>query len=664
MLTDFLTRLADLIGYVNTYVEFVLLLFAFTAGLLFFTIPHIRPLRRLLGPLGLSFSEITRVLWACNKSPRKLIRIYIELAIFHTGGLHQNPSFWRKFLRTFKRFIDDNGETGTYIARVETCFDVASAEFNELVSAYFEFFKQNKASDKFAIPADEPLSFIIQTEINEGFIVPITFITGLNDRYDEDWEKILGNYFTAFGEEQPPETAILPEELYFTYNWLMWGPSYQIKYAPQKNKLIQYGFGDESNSVNIVLKTDEVGDSLWEKICHEGHETGDKKFGYNCMVRGRLVDSSEYYNFKREEMDLRAMPFLKRLSAPSLGISFLMELEHYEIKHSLKADNYFFSAYLWIMFALVDTTNPGFTPRKSVTFFEHANLADTTNYHFLANSLVDKCIRHFRYIAEHPEYRKRKYQLCLSMNTFIESLFLKRLQEIRQEEPQGWFSTNLATDTPFSISEILDTFDNYFVTQESDFEIMGVQAGNKEGIRHLCNFYADTYLEEFEKLPSALSLDRMFALMRKPSAECSFHISLALKEQMGVIGGATALYLPASKCGVIDSIAVAQNYRNNGMGKRLVDHALQMLRQDALEKNGKGLKFLLARVPYESDQASLRKFRFWANNGFLHLPENTKQSYNGWAVHMLTDETPASLPKGEIEKAIREYERLTSEAMT
>jgi GNAT superfamily N-acetyltransferase len=663
MIADYLTRLGDLIGQINNYIQFLLLAFAIAAGLIFFTIPYVRPLRRLLGPLGLGFTEITSVLWICYNSPRKLIRVYIELAIFHTGGQYQNRQWWRKFRRKFKRFLDDQGDSGPYVAKIDTCFDVASAEFNELVANYFEFFKQNKASDKFAIPADEPVSFIIQTEINEGFIVPITFITGLNDRYDEDWEKILGNYFTAFGEEQPPETAILPEELYFTYNWLMWGPSYQIKYAPQKNKLIQYGFGDESNSVNIVLKNDQVGNSLWEKICHEGDETQGKKFGYNCMIRGRLVDTSEYYNFKRDEMDLRAMPFLKRLSAESLGVSFLMELEHYEVKHSLKADNYFFSAYLWIMFALVDQTNPGFTPRKSVTFFEHANLADTTNYLFLANTLVEKCIGHFQYIASHKDYKVRKYQLCLSMNTFIESLFLKRLHEIRKENPNGWFSTNLSTETPFSISEILDTFDNYFVSQESEIEVVGVQAGNKEGIRNLCNFYADTYLSEFKNLPSALSLDRMFALMRRKPEECNFHVSLAMSAEGEVIGGATSLYMPESRCGVIDSIAVGQNFRNNGTGKRLINHSLQMLRQDALQKNGRGLQFLLARVPHESDQQTLRKFRFWANNGFLHLPENTRLNHHGWAIHMLTDETPASLPKTEVEKAISEYERLASETM-
>ncbi len=659
---DFFFTFASYIDTINNYIQFILVIFTIFATLLYFMLPYIRPLRTLLKSLGLGRREISRILWISYKNPRRYIRIYIELALIKSRGIHQDKKWWHNLRRIFKKFIDDNQSSNDYIVTVDTSFDLAPTEYNEKVKAYFDYFKKPKIAQGFAIPDNEPISFITNIEINEGYIVPITFIMGLNDRYDEDWVKILSNFFTAFGNDTPPETAILPEELYFTYNWLMWGPSYQNKYDKDKNKLIQFGFGDESNSVNIILKSNDKGREIWDLFCHEAEVTGEKKFGYNCSVKGKFFDTSEYYKYNYDKVDIRSVPFLKRLSSETLGIPYLVELSDFEIKTSHKAENYFFSAYLWIMFGLIDSENPSFTPRKSVTFFEHANLADINNYNFLAHSLIDKCFRHFDYIAQHPLYKNRKYHLCLSMNSFIEKLFLQKLEEIYKTPLGAWYREHMSTHTPFSISEILDTFDNYFVNQEDEYNIIEADLNDKQSIKYLCNFYVETFLAEF-KNTDCLTLDKILELLKTDDKDYNFHITLAVSPDDEVLGGAVSLFIPKAHCGIIDSIAIHENHRNYGIGKRLLNNSLQLMRQDALQHKKHTLDFILAPVPSLCfEEPNCKKYRFWENNGFIKTDITDERNKLSWCCYHLKPKESMNLTHASLEKIIARYNNLRNKS--
>jgi GNAT superfamily N-acetyltransferase len=617
MISELFYAIGDMLDYINNYMQFVLVVFTVIVTFFYFMLPYIRPLKQLLHSLGLPWIELYRILFICYKSPRKFIRIYIELAIIKSKGMHHNKSWWSDLRRMFKKFLDDNEATGDYTIQIDTPFDMVTTEFNDLVRDYYAYFKQKKASRKFAISPNESVRFFTNLEINEGYIVPITFITGLNDRYDEDWVKILSNYFTAFGDDLPPQSAILPQELYFTYNWLMWGPSYQIKYNQDTYKLIQYGFGDESNSVNVILKNRDRSEDLWNIFSHEADTASGKKFGYNCSIKGKLVDTSEYYTHSHDKIDVRSVPFLKRLSADQLGIPYLLELIDFDIKTNLKAENYFFSAYLWIMFGLNDEQNPGFTPRKSITFFEHANLADAENYNFLAETLIEKCFKHFEKIASHPVWKVRKYNYCLAMNSYIEKLFIKKLEEKKLSENGSWYTDNICATTPYSIGEILDTFDNYFITRESHFHVIKVKSDDKYSIRHLSNYYADVYLDEFSVFEHRLSLDQMLGLLKMADADFRFYISLAIDENENVLGGSVAFFFPEFHCGIIDSIGVHPAHRNAGVGKSLLNHSIQQIRHDAFVNRNYSLDFVLSGIPSLSyNETGKKRLRFWVGNGF------------------------------------------------
>jgi len=659
MFSEMFYAFGGFLDTINNYIQFFVVVFTILITLYSFMLPYIRPLKALLGSIGLQFGEIIKVLWLCYKHPRKYIRIYIELALISSTGMYQDKKWWRNFRSQFKKFIDDNQADNDYTATVNTSFSLAATEFNEKIKAYFDYFKQEKIARRFGIPNDVPVSFITHVEIDEGYIVPITFITGLNDRYDEDWVKILSNFFTAFGTDAKPETAILPEELYFTYNWLMWGPSYQNKYQKDKYKLIQYGYGDESNSVNVILDNSERSEQIWNLFCHEAEVSGEKKFGYNCSLKARIVDTTAYYKLRYDKIDIRSLPFLKRLSSEQLAIPFLVELIDFNIKTSHKAENYFFSAYLWIMFGLIDKDNPSFTPRKSVTFFEHANLADINNYNFLAESLIYKCFKHFDYIANHPKYTSRKYRFCLSMNTYIEKLFHEKLEEALKGPLGYWYKEHICTDTPFAISEILDTFDNYFVTQVEEVKILDVNIQNKESVKLLCNYYAETYIQEFKELSYKLTLDNMFAKLENKDISYKFHINLATDEESNVLGGIVMMYFPSQRCALIDSIAVHENHRNNNIGRKLLLNAVQLLRQDTLHHKDNQLNFIIAPINMSaSEKENAIKLSFWENNNFFKTGVIDTHNKKLWTAYNLKESVKSLPAKKELEEIINTVEKL------
>lgn len=661
LISNIFSLIGDALGYFNNVVQFLFFISSVIAIFAFFTIPYIKPLRQLLGKHGLHSGEIISILWVCYKRPRIFIRLYLELAIIYSKGTHQDKQWWKAQRRIFKKFLDDHNHSEQYIIEVETCFDLVPADLNDLIQEYFDYFKGKKASGKFAIPDDEPVSFISDLRVNEGYLVPLTFITGLNQRYNEDWEKILKNYFVAFNEKTKPELAILPEELYFTYTWLMWGPSYQNNYGPSKYRLIQYGFGDESNSINVVIRNDSSGNQLWKKLL-DSEQDGVRRFGYNCSIAGKVIDTDDYYKYKSDYTDNQTVPFLKRLSKASLGIPFLLELNNFDIKTSAKSENYFFSAYLWIMFELVTPEPTGFHPQKTLTFFEHSNIADPVNYNFLAQRLIDKCFTHFEYIANHETYRVRKYQLCLSMNSFISDLFISRLNDYLKNSSNKWFSENLLIEKPYRVGEILDAFDNYFVNPEKRIEITNVSLNQKETVKQFCNFYAETYLDLLQILPYRLNLDQVLFHIRKNDPQYQVSAGIALNSENKVIGSIVFILFPKLKCGVIDNICVLPAYRNNGIGTSLIEYSINQLRINARKlRNADKVEFVISGVPVENSKprftnATLYE-KLWLNNGFKK--SNTKDDIL-WFSTALDGEKNQDMPENLIYEIEKELQHIKS----
>lgn len=632
---DFFDSILAFFDQVNTYIQFILSVLTIFTTLFVFMLPYFKPLYRVLRPIGIKNTEILRIVILSLKKPRVFIRLYIELVLIKSEGLYQRPKWWRQQRVSFKKLIDDRNST--FIINVENPFNLVKAEFSIYIERYFEYFRNQKAQRKFAITNDEVLSFVSDINIQEGYCSPITFIMGLNDRYNEDWEKILNNYFTAFISDTDIQFASLPEELYLTYNWLMWGPSYQNQYKDDKYKLIQYGFGDESTSINLVLGNTSKSNDLWNILNNESEN--DSIFGVNCSISGKINDTREFYFKNYENLDVAAIPFVKRLSCNKTNVPFLLELNNFEVLKSHKADNYFFSAYLWIMFSLVDPNTPNFSPRKSVTFFEHANLADSNNYIFLLESLINKCFQHFISIAEHEQKSSRKYVYSLCMNEDIENLFFKKYKELLESKHGAWFSEHLIINNPFSVSEILDAFDNYFDTSEDPPEILDINLKENNALADLCYYYASFYLPNDFTL-SSIKLEKLISVLKNnESSKIKTHVVIA-KIEKEVIGGLVISFLPEYNCGIINGLVVDEKYRNKDVGARLVNHSIQQIREEARTSLESNLEYVIAPVLFDPNNLD-KTSRFWKNNEF-YLTENNESIGVHYFVKCFNSQPPPS----------------------
>ncbi len=494
-LQNYLFDLTQLLDSLLIYGESLAVIATIYIGLRFALIKNLKPLKVILGPLGMC--KVHRI-WLSIMVKRKNInslRIFIERACIESQGEQQDRQWWKK------RISEYSNNNTIFTIVIDNCFDLRKPGLNDVINSYFDYYRDDQQS------IDAPLEFISDIRIREGYLAPMSFISGLQSRFGEDWSRILNNYTSTLIDSN--ELPIIPSELYFSYGWLMWGPSYQCDTNIKHNKqeLILYGYGDEANSINVIVDPNNTPNMLWEKL--NPSITDKTNFGFYCSITGRLVASTNYSSTYRNTLDEASVPFFYRMSHCE-DTSFALKLSRYDNIYKHNTNCCFFSAYLWIMFSL-DPTN--FIPYRSLTFFEHANLPDVDNYEFLVDRLIDKVFDHFRTISKHDKYANRKYYYCLSFNSYVKHIYEQRLTSIKRQgdEPQfaQWINQNIA-QANFSINMVLDSIDNYFKT--NNFSRL---SNKSDDLVALSEFYVNNYRKtkshnniwSFDTLVSIISSD-------------------------------------------------------------------------------------------------------------------------------------------------------------
>ncbi|QSO53954.1 GNAT family N-acetyltransferase [Alicyclobacillus curvatus] len=628
----YIDSILNFISYFDNVVQFLLFAGSTLIVIFIFTLPYRLPIVTTLRNLGIPAVLTYRIVWLCRKNPRVHIRLFIELSLIRSKGVHRNQQWWSNLASEFMQWLDQQSPGRDYTIPVESCFDLTSAEFSDNIQHYLSFLKQDRARKFFGIRQDDMVSFVSMIHIREGYLAPITFITGLQDRYNEDWKKIMANYMAAF--ESKDAQKVVPSELFQSYTWLMWGPSYQINYDENDYKLIQYGFGDESNSIQVVLRDDAGSRETWRVLDREFGGAHDKStFGLYCGLTARIFDSSHYFTQQRARFPSQALAFTNRLSGS--GVHFIFELQE---SHSLtphrKHTEYFFSAYLWLMFTVNDG-NPEtrFNPKNTVIFFEHANLADTGNYDFLLSCLMSKCFLHFSQVFADPLSKNRSYSFCFAMNNDIRDRFNEELAKHRagtdNPELALAYRTRVLAEPNYSLDEVLDAFDAYFTTTESHLTFIEVSIKDDASIQKLCEFYAHIYLREFPDPNERESLDNMLMYLSKKQTrwygQNNYHVTLMVDQHQRIVGGAIYDYIFKANCGVMEFMAVNADHRMKGYGRTLYNHVVSELRSDARKSNRKPLQFMLAEVDnpmydhVDSEEDAIGRLHFWTKLGFEAL---------------------------------------------
>lgn len=627
--------LLPIISDINNIIQFLGIIIVVITFILFRR-PSYRIIRNVLRKLGYKYKFDLFLLWKIRGNPNKLARIFVEICIIRSAGEYQNKkSWWKERLKELelkRKQVNDE-----YIpVYVQNCSEFsAGSAVSSHIDKYFEILHKKK--DKFNIREDDfPLKFICTIVFEEGFLMPISLITGLMDRYEQNWKPIIDKYAFSQFNKNDEITGILPEELYFTFGWFVWNPSYEMRDQKDFYKLFQYAFGDENNSVNIIMenntKEDSImNDEIWEEFYEKNYKNNIN--GLLCIAKCNLYEN-EYIDKFWHHLSPEAHYFANKINKDEKYIFVCKEIE--KIK-TYKALNYYYSAYIWIMFEWIAEDN-NFDPYKTVTFFEHANIADNKVVDFLEERLIEKVVVHFKNIFSRNEYKNRRYRYCISFSQSIYKRFCNRYNEIIKEDSAAalQFKERMECATYRTVNSIFNSFDDSFDDTASKYYEIYYDDDDKSSVSLLSAYYAEVFLDAFPEPDTRESLENMIDYLKKKKngwyGKNNYHILIG-KTENKIISGAICDYFEEENIGVMEYIAVNRSARKKGCAREIFKKAVHKLEEDARKAGHKHLDWIIGEIenPIELKKKNNKKNKnkeydnsylyAWHNIGFRYISE-------------------------------------------
>ncbi|WP_281822732.1 hypothetical protein [Sphingobium sp. BS19] len=343
--------------------------------------------------------------------------------------LHRSRVWWRDIGPALKL----HGDWTIYVDNPS----LVNAKIDEIQS-YFECLRS------LGYEGSEGDRFICPIEVKTGFIAPLHLLTGLYAKFDENWGPIIRSFdqdVDAGG--YTPDAAVdrdLRQIQLFIYNcWLLWGPSIPICECRNWNarySVIQYGFGDENNSIELVGRTKLIKEALAELLhAQKEQERATRTVGAQrpeimpflgmaipANVKGRLRLSGSLGGRSSEQVNALPIAALKSWGGlqNERPVLFISEIDYTNAVdgdvESLNRDrghiavdgnalpSRYYSAYLWVAIVVLLPTPNGLTPlshtqtltpepwKDFIPFFEHGNLADPESCLFGKRQLAVKVV--------------------------------------------------------------------------------------------------------------------------------------------------------------------------------------------------------------------------------------------------------------------------------
>jgi hypothetical protein len=272
--------------------------------------------------------------------------------------------------------------------------------------------------------------FLIDVEFDIGYLAPIFLITGLVNRFsDEDgWKLILDNY-RQLVEKDDAYSEELRELRSFLFNcWLLWGPSIPLCSCPQwaagtsgngkaagDDLMIQYGYGDENNSIDILVKgglRDDFRDKLSARLNKQPIEHSGRPYAIAAapfLARGRFRWGPSLLDGEVCPAQMFIRGGADATATQPINGRIVLECAHNNVEASnITEASRYYSAYLWVMFVIQDEQGrPFFDERwkNLLVFFEHGNIADATTYQTLKEQLVAKTCATLTKVLENTQVR-------------------------------------------------------------------------------------------------------------------------------------------------------------------------------------------------------------------------------------------------------------------
>ena len=613
---DFINEFPSILELFLNTIEFIAIIISIITFFVLMVNKYSKALKEILSPCGMGFWPRLRALFVCRKSQLKK-RAFLEYAIIKTGGFPVINKEWSTIINGFKVYYTD-AEQGVLKYAIPNCTPLINKEFSDATERYFRYFSQEKVRKAFGIQ-DEQTSWVIQIQIEEAYATPTCLLTGLLSQYNESWEEFIKRYVsTAYITENDDNQSqnVLSNELYYTFAWLLWGPSYELEYRKYWAGLCQLSFGDESNSIPAIADTEtNVADDLRNRFL----ENEERRYGALISADISLYDKKPFFAALRANINPSNAYFYNKVENGDL--SFGVKINGFVPCLNYKAKKYYSTAYVWLLFEAEDN-GYAFQPEKSVAFFEHANLANHGTYEFLISTLIDKSLKHFESIYSQPENDDRKYRFVCAMNDKIALECTKKYQEVMNSgtELGELLKGKIIMDAKHSPAEVFAAYDEFFSPGKL-LNYVEVSPEDPETISAFGQFYTDIYMEAFPDPNERETFDSFLHYLNRSADPYRYHIVLAKDERGRVIGGCVFDYFKSSNTGIIEFIAVRSDLQSSGIGSMIYTHVVSILSEDAYETNGQPLDYICCEIDApEHSRAEIKKYLyFWNKNNYWHL---------------------------------------------
>ncbi|QWV97879.1 hypothetical protein KP005_00860 [Geomonas nitrogeniifigens] len=394
----------------ESYREIVALLLAAATAffyLLWFFVPPVRLVWRCLSTR--ENLPVLNTLKACCDSAwpfhpamfRRQMRLWLELRLLHPKPRREPKWFLDPRSKRYQLQYDDRAfrhELAEWKRSTRAKFGALKIKEKEPVIEVVDVFRLNDdgtkegikqyllAVSQLRLSLDEQASFLCSVKIEHGFLLPLNLLAGLMSRFADDWDPIISCY------DRMANHAFSPQQMTIFNLWLLWGPSVPICSCDQWGGpvTLQYGFGDENNSVRVRVRDERKEHLLAELRKAVAGRSGGAHPALHASITGRLWPPSSF--FQGEICGAQ-----QELLNPDRE-AFILEYEGHSVIGNPASSRLFYTAYVWALFVVGREQKPGGDQVRQepwlhvIPFFEQGNIADDSCYEMAKLQLVLKVI--------------------------------------------------------------------------------------------------------------------------------------------------------------------------------------------------------------------------------------------------------------------------------
>ena len=589
---------------------------------------------------------------------------------------------------------------------VDNCFILQRAA-EEAIPRYFKVLNSTREHDT---------RFRARVHVKTGFVAPLHLLGGLVNHFDKEWPPMIREYGRAvarpgdaldrFVRPQAAATRDLRHrQAFLFYCWLLWGPSISLCSCELWRggmKALQFGYGDEANSVPLLIPTD---DKLAELI---------RLFGSDAIrgggeERGRLAIQLSVTSVPRWSKDIPRADICTAqqsvLDPSEYGV--VLEYASHTVTGGLAEDreSRYYSAYLWVMFVLEDDAGRSVAEEawaNMLPFFEHSNVGEAGSYAFLRETLARKALGSIARLAEEtpPDGRRPtlyfRYACAVDEGGCGSPLLVARTRTIRAQiqdlldrdpafaslRASGRLSMDPPPSGEYAACHLPDVIARYLQSLPGQLEDENTRSATlvhrtledgDEDRQLLRRFYDEIYVSEFPDENERESLENLDDYLRAASPDCRHHILLLMSGEAPV-AGAIIDYLTRCNTGVLEFLVVAKGWRGRGIGAGLREWCERVVAADALRETGRGPDFILAEIedPFRVDAVpdvdTFARAELWGRWGYRRLdfpyvqpalgPGKAPIRHLMLAVKPMRSDLTEAVPSDMLKLALHEYIRL------